>query len=50
MSVSVGVAVFPEDGTTSRELISHADAAMYAIKRTGKGAWHMWHGSVEQTL
>ena len=34
----------------SRELISHADSAMYAIKRTGKGAWRMWHGSVEQTL
>ena len=50
LSVSVGVAVFPEDGMTSRELISHADSAMYAIKRTGKGAWRMWHGSVEQTL
>jgi diguanylate cyclase (GGDEF)-like protein len=50
LSVSVGVAVFPEDGTEGRELISHADQAMYAIKRTGKGAWRMWRGSVEQTL
>jgi diguanylate cyclase (GGDEF)-like protein len=31
-SISVGVAVFPEDGATATELLTAADAAMYADK------------------
>ena len=50
LSVSVGIAVFPEDGTEGPELITHADQAMYAIKRTGKGAWRMWRGTMTQTM
>lgn len=42
VTVSVGVAVFPDHGHTSQELIRSADEAMYLIKRTGKGAWRMW--------
>ena len=42
VSISVGVAVFPEHGRSSQELISRADDAMYLIKRTGKGAWRLW--------
>jgi len=42
VSISVGVALFPEHGHSSQELISRADEAMYLIKRTGKGAWRMW--------
>jgi diguanylate cyclase (GGDEF)-like protein len=45
VSISVGVALFPEHGHSSQELISHADEAMYLIKRTGKGAWRMWSAS-----
>jgi diguanylate cyclase (GGDEF)-like protein len=42
VSMSVGVALFPEHGHSSQELISRADEAMYLIKRTGKGAWRLW--------
>ena len=42
VSISVGVALFPEHGHSSRELINRADEAMYLIKRTGKGAWRLW--------
>jgi len=42
VSMSVGVARFPEHGNNSQELISRADEAMYLIKRTGKGAWRLW--------
>lgn len=38
LSVSVGVALFGEDGTTSDELLEFADAGMYADKRARKGA------------
>jgi diguanylate cyclase (GGDEF)-like protein len=41
VSMSVGVALFPEHGHSSQELIRRADEAMYLIKRTGKGAWRL---------
>jgi len=36
VSVSIGVACFPADGTTYRELEAHADSALYEAKRRGK--------------
>lgn len=36
VTVSVGVALFGEDGTTSEELLAAADAAMYVDKRSRK--------------
>lgn len=36
MSVSVGIAIFPEDGQTTQQLISAADAAMYVAKKNGR--------------
>jgi diguanylate cyclase (GGDEF)-like protein len=33
LTASIGVALFPEDGTTAKDLLRAADAAMYAIKR-----------------
>jgi len=42
VTVSVGIALFPEAGDTSQELIRRADESMYLIKRTGKGAWRLW--------
>jgi diguanylate cyclase (GGDEF)-like protein len=36
VTVSVGVALFGEDGTTSEELLACADEAMYADKRSRK--------------
>ncbi|HWQ21249.1 MAG TPA: GGDEF domain-containing protein, partial [Clostridia bacterium] len=35
VTISVGLAVFPEQGSSSRELIGRADEAMYSGKRTG---------------
>ena len=37
-SASIGVAMFPEHGTTSEELKRHADAAMYITKQCGDSA------------
>jgi diguanylate cyclase (GGDEF)-like protein len=36
ITVSIGIAVYPADGTTSAELISRADAALYYAKKNGK--------------
>ena len=36
VSASVGISLYPEDGTTAEELIREADKAMYVIKHQGK--------------
>jgi diguanylate cyclase (GGDEF)-like protein len=37
LSASLGIAIYPEDGEDPASLISHADAAMYRAKRSGRG-------------
>ena len=32
IGASIGISVFPEDGTTVTELIQHSDVAMYQAK------------------
>ena len=36
ITVSVGVAELPEHGTTAKELLESADAALYRAKREGR--------------
>ncbi|KJY83726.1 diguanylate phosphodiesterase [Vibrio galatheae] len=36
ITASIGIASYPEDGTTLAKLLSHADTAMYQAKRAGK--------------
>ena len=37
VSPSIGIALFPEHGTTTANLLHRADLAMYAAKRSGQG-------------
>lgn len=37
VKASIGISIFPKDGTTAEELIGRADEAMYVAKRTGAG-------------
>ena len=36
IGASIGVALFPDDGASERELLSHADAAMYRVKESSE--------------
>jgi diguanylate cyclase (GGDEF)-like protein/PAS domain S-box-containing protein len=42
VSSSIGIAVYPEHGTTQRELALNADAAMYRAKNAGRNRIHAW--------
>ncbi len=41
-TVSVGIALFPRDGSTAEELTRNADVAMYQVKRSGKNAFRFF--------
>ena len=42
IGASVGIALSPDDGTTSEELIRNADLALYAAKDGGRGRFHFY--------
>ncbi|MBL4584943.1 MAG: EAL domain-containing protein [Pseudomonadales bacterium] len=46
-SVSIGIALYPRDGHNLRELITHADTAMYAIKQRGKNGHQLYQSEFD---
>lgn len=42
VSLSIGVATYPEDGETVIELLKNADMAMYSAKKSGKNKGHFY--------
>lgn len=42
ISASVGIALYPQDGSTLNELIMHADTAMYQAKSQGKNRVNLY--------
>ena len=47
LSASIGIAIFPDDGTDATTLLQRADDAMYVAKQRGRGTWHRHDGGVE---
>lgn len=66
ISLSIGIALFPEHAVDVHELLAIADLAMYQAKESGRGGWHLfsssdnsrermqtlvyWKGMIEQAL
>ncbi|SDY22675.1 PAS domain S-box-containing protein/diguanylate cyclase (GGDEF) domain-containing protein [Evansella caseinilytica] len=42
ISPSIGISMFPADGTTADELIRNADVALYEVKKNGKNNWKFY--------
>ncbi|MDH5326775.1 MAG: PAS domain S-box protein [Gammaproteobacteria bacterium] len=43
VTASIGVAIYPDDGTTGESLLQHADQAMYHAKKLGKNTHCFFH-------
>ncbi len=46
ISASIGITLFPQDASTSDELLSNADQAMYAAKNAGKSCFSYFTASM----
>jgi diguanylate cyclase (GGDEF)-like protein len=42
ITVSIGIAVYPQDGKTPEELLKNADIAMYSSKKSGKNTYRFY--------
>ncbi len=49
LTISGGVAIFPQGGSTSTELLSNADKALYCAKSTGKNRIISFDGGMSET-
>jgi diguanylate cyclase (GGDEF)-like protein/PAS domain S-box-containing protein len=42
IGASIGISIYPRDGTTAEALLKHADAAMYRVKEAGKNRYQYY--------
>lgn len=47
ISASIGITLYPNDGATYEELLSHADQAMYEAKKLGKNCYQFFTESIQ---
>lgn len=50
ISASIGIAIYPDDGKSSDELLKHADAAMYSAKNYGKNNYQFFTKQLDEKL
>ena len=48
ISLSAGVARYPDDGLNAKDLVMHADLAMYAAKKSGKNCYRLFEPWMQQ--
>ncbi|QGM98126.1 EAL domain-containing protein [Methylocystis parvus] len=50
VGVSIGAALFPDDGTDEEKLLANADAALYRAKGDGRGRIHFFDADLDAQL
>ena len=50
INASVGIVIYPEDGKDTKELLAHADAAMYHAKESGRGRYKFFEESMNTEI
>jgi diguanylate cyclase (GGDEF)-like protein len=47
MTTSIGISLYPDDGTTCEELLKHADLALYQSKGNGRNGLHFFSSNLK---
>lgn len=47
-TVSIGIALFPQNGVTAEDVVAHADLALYRAKTEGKNQYRMFSPAMKQ--
>lgn len=47
---SIGIAMYPDNGTTTEGLMKAADSAMYAVKEAGRNNFRFFHSEINDRL
>lgn len=50
ISISIGISLYPQDGTDAEEILKNADMAMYAAKEAGKGKYMVFNPAFQQAF
>jgi diguanylate cyclase (GGDEF)-like protein len=50
LTTSIGIALYPEDGSDSAALLKHADTAMYLAKRSGRDNAKLYSASLTEQI
>lgn len=50
LSASIGISVYPDDGSTVEDLLVNADLSMYRSKKTGKNSFTFFENSMRDIL
>ena len=50
VTLSIGVSMYPADGTERNELLRNADAAMYQAKEAGRNCYRFFTAQINQEL
>lgn len=50
VSASIGISIYPSDGSDAETLLKHADVAMYAAKSEGKARHHFYNPGLSEAL
>ncbi|WP_165973726.1 bifunctional diguanylate cyclase/phosphodiesterase [Paucimonas lemoignei] len=50
IGTSIGISVYPDDGTDAHSLLQNADIAMYAVKAAGKGHYRFYETKLYEAL
>ncbi len=50
VSMSIGIATYPKDGTNAEELMKNADMAMYCAKEEGRSTYKLFSKDMNQTI